>query len=101
MFTVSGSQGAVRRGFDDLIYGESHPNTAFIYQKLGSVYHHTGQYNQAKDLFEKGLAIHTSIYGQESTTVAHLYYCLGSVYNAIGKYEEAKRLHEYALTINT
>ena len=51
------------------IYGEHHGDVARSYSNLGYVYSALGQYNQAKEYYEKSLAIRKEIYGEEHPKV--------------------------------
>ena len=51
------------------IYGELHGDVATSYCNLGTVYGCLGLYNQAKEYYEKSLAIGKEIYGEEHRDV--------------------------------
>ena len=68
------------------IYGEHHGDLAQSYNNLGTVYSHLGQYNQAKEYFEKSLAIRKEIYGEHHGAVATSYNNPGTVYRELGQY---------------
>ena len=63
------------------------------------MYDTLGEYNQAKDLHEKALAIRKKIFGEDHADVARSYNDLALVYDTLGEYNQAKELHEKALTI--
>ena len=65
----------------------------------GQVYNCLGEYNQAKELFEKALTIRKKIFGEDHADVATSYDNLALVYNRLGEYNQAKELHEKALMI--
>ena len=52
------------------IYGEHHGNVAASYNNLGNVYVFLGQYNEAKENYEKALNIGKEIYGEHHADVA-------------------------------
>ena len=66
---------------------------------MGNVYQDLGQYNEAKEYYEKALIINKKIFGEEHASVATSYNNLGSVYQHLGQYNEAKEYHEKALII--
>jgi len=57
---------------------------------LRSVYQDLGQYNEAKEYYEKALIIRKKIFGEEHAGVATSYNNLGIVYQDLGQYNEAK-----------
>ena len=68
------------------IYDEHHGDLAQSYNNLGTVYSHLGQYNQAKEHFEKSLAIRKEIYGEHHGAVATSYNNPGTVNSDLGQY---------------
>ena len=66
---------------------------------MGVVYQHLGQYNEAKEYYEKALIIKKKIFGEEHADVAASYNNLGIVYRHLGQYNEAKEYHQKALMI--
>ena len=58
------------------------------------------QYNQAKEYYEKSLAIRKEIYGEHHGDVAANYNNLGTVYSALGQYNQAKEYYEKSLAIS-
>ena len=75
-----------------IIYGDDHT-------RLGSAYHHLGQYSQAKEHLEKALIIAIEVYGEQHPNVAASYTNLGNVYSHLKQHCQAKELHEKALII--
>ena len=63
------------------------------------MYNRLGQYNQAKELYEKALTICKKIFGEDHADVATSYNNLALVYNTLGEYNQAKELHEKALLV--
>ena len=63
------------------------------------MYSRLGQYNQAKELYQKALLIRKNIFGEDHADVATSYNGLALVYNRLGQYNLAKELYEKALTI--
>ena len=72
---------------------------ANIYSTQGNVYRDLGQYNEAKEYYEKGLIIRKEIYGEKHGDVAASYNNLGIVYRNLGQYSKAKEYYEKAFTI--
>ena len=58
-----------------------------------------GEYNQAKELFEKALMITKKIFGENHANVATCCNNLALVYTRLGEYNQANELHEKALMI--
>ena len=63
------------------------------------MYHSLGEYNQAKEMYEKALMIRKKIFGENHANVAKSYNNLASVYHSLGEYNQAKELHEKGLMI--
>ena len=61
------------------IFGEDHAHVATSYDNLASVYKNLGEYNRAKELYEKALMIRRKIFGEGHVDVATSYYNLASV----------------------
>ncbi|KAM7441747.1 hypothetical protein ABFA07_009212 [Porites harrisoni] len=57
------------------------------------------QNNQAKEYFEKSLAISKEIYGEHHDDVAQSYNNLGNVYINLAQYSQAKEYHQKSLAI--
>ena len=57
------------------------------------------QYNQAKEYYEKSLAIRKKLYGEHHGEVAQSYNSLGNAYRALGQYNQAKEYHGKSLAI--
>ena len=72
---------------------------ARIFSVSGLVYHTTGEYSEAKELYEKALAIYQEIFREEHADVAASFNNLANVYNDMGEYNQAKELHKKALAI--
>ena len=64
-----------------------------------SVYDSLGEYNQAKELYEKALTIRKKIFGEDHADVATSYNNLALVYYNLKEYNQAKELHQKALMI--
>ena len=60
------------------IFGEEHAAVATSYNNLGIVYRNLGQYNEAKEHYEKALIIRKKIFGEEHADVAASYNNLGT-----------------------
>ena len=63
------------------------------------MYDTLGEYNHAKELHEKALAIFKEIFGEDHGDVATSYDNSALVYTRLGEYNQAKELHEKALII--
>ena len=63
------------------------------------MYECIGEYNQAKELYEKALMIRKKIFGEEHADVATSYNNLAGVYYMFGECNQAKELYEKALII--
>ena len=61
-----------------------------IFNTIGLVYFHIGQYSLAKELNENALTIRRKIFGEEHVDVAASYNNLALVYSHLGEYIEAK-----------
>ena len=70
-----------------------------IFNISGTVYCSLREYNHAKELHKKALAISTNVFGEDHPNVATSYNNLASVYYRLAKYNKAKELHEKALMI--
>ena len=63
------------------------------------VYQALGQFNEAKDYYEKALIIRKKIFSEEHADVAGSYNNLGIAYRGLGHYLGAKDYFEKALII--
>ena len=81
------------------MFGENHADVATSCNNLASVYTCLGEYNQAKELYEKALMIRKIIFGENHAYVAINYNNLALVYNSLGEYNQAKDYREKALMI--
>ena len=72
-----------------------------IFNISGIVYCSLREYNHAKELHKKALAISTNVFGEDHPNVATSYNNLASVYYRLAEYNKAKELHEKALIIRT
>ncbi|MEO1385045.1 MAG: tetratricopeptide repeat protein, partial [Bacteroidota bacterium] len=82
---------------DSMSYGTDSLGT--YYNNLGSAYDSKGDYGRAIELYEKALAIDTTVYGLQHPTVATQYNNLGSAYKALGAYGRAIAYFRKALII--
>ena len=63
------------------VFGEHNAHVARSYNELASAYYSLGEYNQAKEFFEKhSVMIRKKIYGEDHVEVATSYDNLASVY---------------------
>ena len=53
-----------------------------------------GEYNQAKELYEKAVIIRKKIFGEDHSAVATSYNNVALVYIRLGEYNQAKELQE-------
>ncbi|XP_073231157.1 uncharacterized protein [Porites lutea] len=72
---------------------------ANYFRVKGHVSKDLDQNNQAKEYFEKSLAISKQIYGEHHGEVADSYNNLGLVYRNLGQYNQAKEYHKKSLSI--
>ena len=72
-----------------------------IFNISGIVYCSLREYNHAKELHKKALAISTNVFGEDHPNVATSYNNLASGYYRLAEYNKAKELHEKALIIRT
>ena len=63
------------------------------------MYYNLEEYNQAKELQEKGLMIRKKIFGEDDVDVATSYNNLALVYYNLKEYNQAKQRQEKALMI--
>ena len=63
------------------------------------MYDKLGEYNQAKELYDKTLTVYQKIFGEDHAAVATSYNNLASLYESLGEYNQAKELQEKALMI--
>ena len=70
-----------------------------IFNISGIVYCSLREYNHAKELHKKALAISTNVFGEDHPNVATSYNNLASVYYRLAEYNKANELHEKALMI--
>ena len=65
------------------------------------MYYSLGEYNQAKDLYEKALMIRKKILGEDHADVGESYNNLAPVYSSVGEYNQAKELYEKAVLLGS
>ena len=70
-----------------------------IFNMSGMVHCSLREYNHAKELHEKALAIRKNIFGEDHPNAATSYNNLASVYYRLAEYNKAKELYEKALMI--
>ena len=81
------------------MYASDHPHVATSLNNLGIVCHDLGQYEQAKDFFQRSLVIRQAVYGSDHPDVAISLNNLGNVCDDLGQYEQAKVFYQRALAI--
>ncbi len=79
--------------------GADHPTTATFLDQLGWLLENEGNYEEARPLFERALAIREKAYGPEHLNTAASLNSLAALLCAKGKYAEARPLYERALAI--
>ncbi|XP_046847655.1 uncharacterized protein LOC124441248 isoform X6 [Xenia sp. Carnegie-2017] len=60
-----------------------------------------GEYEKAKDFYERAIEIETRTFGLDHVDIAAMYNNLGSVYRDMGEYEKAKDFYERAIELET
>ncbi|XP_046863552.1 kinesin light chain 1-like [Xenia sp. Carnegie-2017] len=60
-----------------------------------------GEYEKAKDFYERAMKIETKAFGPDHVNIATTYSNLGTVYSKMGEYEKAKDFYERAIEIET
>ncbi|MEX1366338.1 MAG: serine/threonine-protein kinase [Nannocystaceae bacterium] len=78
--------------------GTDEARSGFLHD-LGAVAHSQGEYEEARDLYERALAIREASLGPDHPEVAAALNDLGSVAHSQGEYAEARALYERALVI--
>ena len=66
---------------------------------LANVLRQMGDYDQAKALYERALAVQQNHYGQDHVEVARTLGNLAGVLHQMGDYDQAKALYERALAV--
>jgi tetratricopeptide (TPR) repeat protein len=74
------------------------PDNTLYQNEAGKVYYTFGQYEKAKEYYEKTLSSDMKTYGSEHPKVATRWNNLGLAWNSLGKYEKAKEYFEKALS---
>ena len=79
--------------------GGEHQGTAEIYILAGYLRTHQDRFGEAKDFYERALAIREHIHGRNHPEVASVYYGLGLLYMRSGKFDAALECLARARTI--
>jgi len=77
------------------VFGPDHPEVAMGLNSLAELYRELGEYNKAKPLYERAIAI----FGLHNPRVASTLNNLASLYKNTGNYEKAEALYTSALKI--
>ena len=80
--------------------GPDHPDTAMCQNALGFFLKTLGDYEGARPLYERSLAIHEKVLGPDYPDTAMALNNLGVLLKTLGDYEGARPLYERALAIN-
>ena len=80
-------------------YGQDHVQVATTLGNLANVLDQMGDYDQAKALCERALAVQQNHYGQDHVEVATTLGNLAFVLDQMGDYDQAKALYERALAV--
>ncbi|CAH3127820.1 unnamed protein product [Porites lobata] len=70
-----------------------------IYHMMGLVHWHLGDYQQAKEYYERTLSIQLNMLGPDHVDVAVTYYNMGLLHRDLGDHHQAKEYYERALSI--
>ena len=81
-------------------FGEEHFTVTRTWANVGIAYRNLGQYEKAKELFERALKIQEQHYGQDHFEVARTLTNLATAYGELKDYDKAKDVLERALKIN-
>ena len=79
--------------------GPEHVQVALIYNNLGKVYQKLGDLQQAKQHYERSLALYMKQLAPEHVYVATTYNNLGVLHNDLGEMQQAKQHYERSLAI--
>ena len=80
------------------LWGENHPATADVYNKIGSVWMDKGL-AKAMEFYQKALEIRLHTLGENHPDVAKSYNNIGNVWDRRGDYDKALEYHSKALGI--
>lgn len=83
---------------DDVPGGEQ-LRRAGLLVNIGNLHHGTGDYEQAKQHFERALAIMAEVLGPEHPQAIAYLNNLGRIHAILGDYDRAQQLHERALAV--
>ena len=79
---------------------EENAKVATLFDRLGNIYYHLGDYEKAQPLYEKALDIREKVLGEKHPDTATSYNNLAGLYESLGDYEKALPLYKKALKIN-
>ena len=81
------------------LYGTEHPNTANVYNNIGSVYKCQGNFPKALEYYEKAMSIREHVLGVDHPDTATSYNDIGCIYYDQGNYSKALKFYSKALSI--
>jgi len=79
--------------------GIANETVANLYDGLGNIYRHLGQYSQALPLLERSLELRQNLLGENHSSIATSYNNLAEFYRLTGQYREALQFYEKNLNI--
>jgi tetratricopeptide (TPR) repeat protein len=79
--------------------GDEHPDVAFSYNNIGSIWKRKGKFDKALEFYEKSLVIRLKVHGDQHPSTCASYNNLGSVWNDKGEYDKAIKLYQQSLDI--
>jgi tetratricopeptide (TPR) repeat protein len=80
-------------------YGDSHPDVANSYDRIGNIWNTKGEYDKALEYYEKCLNIEFKYYGDSHPNVAISFDRIGDIWNTKGEYDTALEYFEKCLNI--
>jgi tetratricopeptide (TPR) repeat protein len=85
-----------RLGIRLRLFGEEHADVAASYNNLGNLLSDLGEYEQAREYYEKSLGIRLRLFGEEHADVALSRDLLGDVLLQLELFDEARAQYEQA-----
>jgi pentatricopeptide repeat protein len=83
-----------------LIYGNEHPETAYVLERLGEITESMGDdYARAQHFYEQAREIGEPVWGPEHPALAHLLNNLGELSQTQGYFSQAEQYYRHALAI--
>jgi CHAT domain-containing protein/Tfp pilus assembly protein PilF len=81
-------------------FGDDHPEYSNALHNLGFLYDTTGDFAQARQLYQRELASREKAHGKESGEAAFVLHYIARVHHRLGEYDEAEALYRRALEID-